>query len=352
MNIGLADYMKIGGFLELERNDGKLYYEEAIALNSARNCLRFLIRSKKIDRLFLPDFLCGVISDACREEGCRIFYYSIDGCLRIGDGLEDFVIGEDYLYIVNYCGILIRDEVLYLKRTYQNIILDNVQAFFAEPIEGVDTIYSCRKFFGVADGAFLFTNVTDVIEYERDCSYDRMQYILGRFELGPEEFYQLYLEQEEIFGVYPVRRMSALTENILRGLDYEKIAYKRTLNYMYLERKLKPVNLLKLPEYIYGAFSYPILIPNGERIRSELVRKKIFVPQLWKEVEKIASKDSIAAQMTNNIIWLPCDQRYKIDQMRRMTEIFMECLDRCCPYKTEKARRSVGAEGIGNEDER
>lgn len=318
--------MKIGGFLEIERNEGKLYYEKAIALNSARNCLRFLIRSKKIHRLFLPDFLCGVISEACREESCCIHYYSIDSRLRMDDGLEGFVVGKDYLYVVNYCGILERDEVLHLKRTYQNIILDNVQAFFAEPVEGIDTIYSCRKFFGVADGAFLCTNIPDVMEYERDCSYDRMQHILGRFELGPEEFYRLYLEQEEKFGQYPVRRMSALTENMLRGLDYEKIAYKRAMNYMYLERKLKPVNLLKVPEYIYGAFAYPCLVPNGERIRSELVRKKVFVPQLWKEVEKIASKDSIAAQMTENIVWLPCDQRYTIDQMRKMTEIFMECL--------------------------
>lgn len=39
------------------------------------------------------------------------------------------------------------------------IILDNTQSFFQKPISGIDTIYSCRKYFGVPDGAYLSTNI-------------------------------------------------------------------------------------------------------------------------------------------------------------------------------------------------
>ncbi len=45
---------EIGGFLELENNHGHEFHENSIALNSGRNCLRFLLRAREIRKIWLP----------------------------------------------------------------------------------------------------------------------------------------------------------------------------------------------------------------------------------------------------------------------------------------------------------
>ena len=52
---------EIGGFLEWETYSGAEYHQEALALNSARNALRFLLRARKIRSIWLPRLLCEVI---------------------------------------------------------------------------------------------------------------------------------------------------------------------------------------------------------------------------------------------------------------------------------------------------
>lgn len=47
---------EIGGYIELDEVTGEEYYKKAIALNSGRHCLEYLIKSRKISKLYLPDF--------------------------------------------------------------------------------------------------------------------------------------------------------------------------------------------------------------------------------------------------------------------------------------------------------
>ena len=54
---------EIGGFLEWETYSGAEYHQEALALNSARNALRFLLRARKIRSIWLPRLLCEVIEE-------------------------------------------------------------------------------------------------------------------------------------------------------------------------------------------------------------------------------------------------------------------------------------------------
>ena len=44
---GGLEYMEFGGYLQFPQFTGEIFHTEAIALNSARNCLAYLIESKK-----------------------------------------------------------------------------------------------------------------------------------------------------------------------------------------------------------------------------------------------------------------------------------------------------------------
>lgn len=310
---------EIGGYLELDRYHLPMLHEDAIALNSGRNCLAYLIQKKGIKRIWIPKFLCASVSDVCRREGCEVCYYSIEI-----DFTPILAPTDDWVYLVNYYGQVNNDRIRDHKKQYSNLIVDNVQAYYQPPVEGIDTIYTCRKYFGVSDGAFLYTDI-GLDELELDESFERTKFLLGRFERNASEFYSDFASKEEEFSTMPVRKMSILTDNLLRGIDYEMVKNRRTENFSFLHSSLKDVNKLKLsiPD---GAYMYPLYVNGGFEIRKVLHKKKIYVPTLWSDVFDICAERDLEYDMAKNILPIPVDQRYNIADMKYIVEVLQECL--------------------------
>ena len=300
----------------MELNHGSEFHEQGIALNSGRNCLRYLIRGRKIKRIWLPKLLCSAISDTCKEENVQILYYSIDKQLRpvLPQSLEG-----DWLYLINYYGQYSVEEIRHLDRIYKNIIVDNVQAFYTKPIEGLDTIYTCRKFFGVPDGGYLYTDCALSEILQKDESYDELTFLAGRLERSANEFYSAYRENEQRIDELPLRRMSMVTQNLLRGIDYEQIKKERERNFSYLHEQLRSVNQLELclPD---GPYMYPLLVKDGAEIRRSMQEKRIYIPTLWPNVLQECPIDSLEYQYATDILPIPVDQRYDIGDMETIVD--------------------------------
>ena len=161
-----------GGYIQLDNFTGQEYYHgpQILALNSGRTALRFLIRAREIKNLLIPSFCCDTVREACEAEGISWEYYATGPDLRpklagIGeirsagnerdDGRDNFPHPDQWLYLVNLYGILTDEEIQTIHRHYPQMIADYTHAFFQRPLPDVDTLYSCRKFFGVADGAYV-----------------------------------------------------------------------------------------------------------------------------------------------------------------------------------------------------
>ncbi len=156
-------------------------------------------------------------------------------------------LGEDeWLYIVNFYGQMDNNALMCWKQKCDRVIIDNAQSYFQMPIEGVDTLYTCRKYFGVADGAFLYTDMKLKREIPQDESFERMHFLLGRFERCANQFYSEYVANNKLFATEQVKQMSQLTENLLHGIDYESIAKKRQDNFDYLDGQFYDINELSL----------------------------------------------------------------------------------------------------------
>jgi hypothetical protein len=303
---------EIGGYFGLDQLVNNEYYKNLLSLNTGRNALLYLFKMKNIQKLYIPYYLCNSVSYMLEKHEFDFEYYHIDA--DFNPIFNKKLCEGEYLYIVNYYGQLTNDKVIYLNQNYGNIILDNTHAFFQKPIDGIDTIYSCRKFFGVPDGAYLSTNsvLDEVIEI--DISKDRMTHILGRFEGTASDYYSNFQENDASFKFEPLKYMSKLTKNILGAIDYKKVKEIRDENYAYLESKLKKINKLRLitPE---GAFAYPFYLENGVEIRKNLAANKIYIPTLWPNVLEDTFKGSLEYDYAANILPLPCDQRYGISDM-------------------------------------
>lgn len=312
---------EIGGYIELERNYLPMLHEGAVALNCGSNCLAYLIRARKIKTLWIPYFLCDCVEETCRKEKIEVCFYRIQ---------EDFTPAGDFylendawLYLVNFYGQLTEQQIRELVQRHGRVIVDNAQAYFDIPLEGVDTLYTCRKFFGVPDGAFLYTDTRLQEELPRDESFERMHFLLGRFEQPASNFYGEYVNNNDALSYEPIKIMSRLTDNLLRGIDYERVKKLRTENYRYLDSRLGGINLLKLRD-IEGAFAYPLLLKNGGVIRKKLQQQKIYIPTLWPNVPRDGFPEGDYAQ---NILPLPCDQRYGQEEMEILVRAVRQCTD-------------------------
>jgi hypothetical protein len=306
---------EIGGYLEFETYSGNEFHQDAIALNCGRNCLAYLIEAHNITSLHLPRYLCSSVFSTCQKYGVQIQYYQIN---------EDFtpridfeVKSNEWFYLVNYYGQLSQEYIADVVRKISNLIVDNAQAFFQSPINGIDTFYTCRKYFGVSDGAYLYTDSILNRELEIDISFHRMNHILARFEIAASEYYSEYVDNNKSFADEPIKYMSKLTHNLLRGIDYQVIKKRREENFKYLHEHLKDKNKLQLrvPE---GPFAYPLLIENGAEMRKALQQQKIYIPTLWPNVLEMAQKGSLEYEYAANILPLPCDQRYGRDDMEML----------------------------------
>lgn len=305
---------EIGGYFEMETFHGKEYHMGAYAFDSGRNALAALVKARQYKNVYIPDFSCDSMADGIKKGGATVTYYSVDENFR--PMFSSILNPEEALLIVNYYGQINNEELASYVQKYARVIIDNTQAFFRLPLPHVDTTYSCRKFFGVADGGYLYTD-TSIEKYTLDVSVERMLFVLGRYDEDASTYYQEASHNNEIFSDKPIQMMSKLTHNLLRAIDYDAVALQRKHNADYLHSSLNRINKVNV-QVPYGAFMYPLMVNSsigGGQLRKILQQSKIYVPCLWPDTLSRTSKDTVAYQLAENIVPLPCDQRYDIEDM-------------------------------------
>lgn len=309
---------EIGGFFQLEEFLDNEYYRDLLRLNSGRNALLYILKARKITKLYIPIFLCDSVYNMLKNHGYDYEFYKIKTDFK--PDLNRKFEGSEYLYIVNYYGQLTHKDILNLKEIYGNIIVDNTHSFFQKPLQGIDTIYNCRKWFGVPDGAYLSTNILLNEKLKMDKSKERLNHLIGRYEETASEYYKEFQKNDEEFEKLELCEMSNLTHNLLKAIDYNKVKKERLENYKILNEKLKGINLLNLVNADVP-FCYPLYVENAEILRKKLIENKVYVPTLWPNALQDATKQSLEYEYAKNIIPMPCDQRYGLEEMNYIIKL-------------------------------
>ena len=315
---------EIGGYIEFESYNGLEYHSDAIHLNCGRNCLAYLIECYGITKIFLPYFLCDSVFNVCKKYNLDIDFYHIDN--DFSPILPNTIETTAWFYLVNYYGQLTVKQIESIKAIFSNLIIDNSQDFFRKQLGNIPTIYTCRKFFGVCDGAYLYSEKKITYKLEKDISYTRMNYILGRYERNADLFYTESSNNNSYFTSEPIKEMSKLTENLMKSFDYKTIKQKRTENFLFLDNYLRNINKLKLKK-VEGAFAYPLYLQNGANVRKKLQREKIYIPTLWPSVLNQCDEKFLEYDYSLNVLPLPVDQRYSQEDMEYMIGVLRKCLN-------------------------
>lgn len=315
----------IGGYFELalpeyENRSDSLGLKSHIALNSARNCLEYLLQARSPKRVYLPRFTCDVMLEPLQKTNTECVFYSINHSFEIVDDLE--VSGDEILVYTNYFGI--KDEYSFqLAEKYgERLVVDASQALFYKQHGNEHVIYSPRKFVGVADGGYLVTDCRMDTELEQDVSYGRMSHLLKRAELGAEAGYEDFRKNDHDLVGQPIKTMSRLTQMVLNSVDYASMRESRSRNFSLLHHHLASRNELTIS---LGSFEaplvYPFMVREAGRLRRELIDHKVFVATYWPNVFEWCNESEIEYALARDIIPLPIDQRYDEHDMKKMMEV-------------------------------
>jgi hypothetical protein len=303
----------IEGYPELELNKSTGYHSEALHLNTGRNCLEYILRANEYKKIYLPFYICEVIFEPVNKLDIKFEYYHIDENLDpvLTSAIND---NEVFLY-VNYFGVKKR-TVEKLAGKFKNLIVDNTHDFFSPPLNGNDTFYSARKFFGVPDGAYLYTRNILTDTFEQDYSYNRMEHLLIQTDMGIEEGYESFGRNERLLSRQPIRNMSHLTKALLGNIDYDKVKKQRKDNFLLLHDNLGQINEFKIEaDEIDAPFVYPFLCAKGKEIKEKAVDKRIYIDTYWDHVLNKVNRNSIEARLTNDLLPLPVSQMYSYDEI-------------------------------------
>jgi hypothetical protein len=307
---------EIGGFFELWFKGNGEYHHKALKLNSGRNSFGHILKTKSIRKVYLPYYCCNALLEPVIARKVAYEFYQID--LSFEPQFTKKLSPDEYFVYINYFGIC--DAITRsVADRFDRVIIDNCQAFFSLPFEGIDTFYSPRKFFGVSDGGYLYTS-EDVGTGKicEDVSYQRYLYLLKRIDTTAQDAYPLFLENEVCISSLPQRSMSRITRFILSSIDYQWAKKKRNTNYSFLHKRLGGLNKLSLDgNEVSGPHVYPFLV-DRDGLREYLISNKIYVATYWKEVMTRTHPSSVEHYFTKYLIPLPIDQRYDRSDMLRI----------------------------------
>lgn len=317
----LSPSKAIGGYFELELPlEKREKYPGALKFQSARAAFYALLQKMQtVRRVFAPAYICDSMLAPITTAGKKLELYEIDENLFINEKIT--LSNTDLLLYVNYFGVCSANVKKVLKQYCQDqVVIDCSQAFYSGPYECLATIYSPRKFFGVPDGGLLITkNVLETPVEQDEGSVSRMIHLLQRLAFSAEEGYANYKTSEESLNDLIPRQMSNLTQRLLEAVEYSKVEIKRKSNFSFLHNILASSNLLPLDDINEAPMCYPYL-PSKGIDRSFLAAHRIYVPTYWPDVLTRGNTDGFGIRAARELIAIPCDHRYDIDDMNRIVK--------------------------------
>ena len=311
----------IGGYFSLELNEGREYHASALRLNAGRYALEYILRARKYKKVYLPYYICDSVLQPFERLGVAYEFYHIDERLEPADKLQPK--DDEAVLYVNYFGLKNRCASSFCY-AYRNTILDQTQAFYSEQGNKYedksiqcDTFYSCRKYFGVPDGAYLYTDCLLDEKLPQDESFERMTFLTKRIDRSPQEAYADFQANDKALSSVGMKHMSKLTESMMQGIDYTAKANKRIHNFHILDKVLRDTNRFKW-DMDYGTVPlvYPYYIEDGTRLRQYLIDHQVFCARYWPNVLEWCKSGDWEYQLTENLVCIPIDQRYREEDMQ------------------------------------
>ena len=318
--------MEIGSFLELQLPKGRERYnqETDIArLNMGRMGIWHAFRVTGCKCIWIPIYQCDSIRETFEKKGVAMKFYHID---KNWNPIDLNLADDEAVLIANYYGIMSSARMAELASKYKNVILDCAQAFFCKPVEGALTVYSCRKFVGAPDGAYVVGKDAHkyVEEYPQCYSSDTAAFLLKRIEYGCEgKGYEARSINEHRIDAEDCMKMSKLTRTLMDAEDYDYNIRKRKENFAYAHQLLGDINEIDPTIYMDDEtvpMVYPLVVEEDECIQ-RLFKAKHFQGHWWSYICEEQPEDTFEHWISRYVIPITIDQRYGKEEIDYLVNV-------------------------------
>jgi hypothetical protein len=164
------------------------------------------------------------------------------------------------------------------------------------------------------------------LNIETDISFDRLLHLIKSIDVGSENSYGNFVENDKSLENNDIKKMSVLTQKILSGINYQNSEKIRKQNYNYLQENLALINELDIEIPLDAVpMVYPLLISN-DKVKTKLIANKIFVPTYWPNVFKWTNEQMFENHLAKHLVPLPIDHRYTIKDMERIVCVLKDII--------------------------
>lgn len=323
-----------GGYLPIEqflkKSDQNFFFnyksKNITKLNCGRTCFYVAAKSIEIRKIYIPYFTCLETPQPFKDLGIPVSFYELDCDLMP----KNINLGKkEYLLWTNYYGNASAEMISLIEKKYRGrMIVDNCHAFYCLPLEHALNCYSARKFFGVADGAYLISDNEVGINVEGlkiDHTKPYMEHLYKQIKEGTNKGYDLNLVNEKrLEKNYSL--MSKTSDEILNKVDYQKIKNIRVKNFSTIHSYLNELNDFPVNEGIGTQMYYPFKCKDLF-LREKLLKEKVYSPTWWRHVSDILDSKSIEVEYTMETVLLPVDQRYSTYDMKVLSDLIMRLVE-------------------------
>ncbi len=321
--------------------------EEVVYFSLCREALLTIAihNSEKGKRVLVPAYTCQTVLYPFQQEGWAIEYYNITNQLRIDteDLWSKYEAFKPNLCIAHpYYGADLNQlelkSLAALKDQGCILVEDLTQCVFSTQYSKIFDYFtgSYRKWFPIPDGAFLIGKNLSQEEKEENQEFvqamaDAM-YLRGTFhQTGDVNVKDISrrvcnIAIGHISGAIVPHKISDLSMTLLSKIDVEATKKQRFTNYKYLYDNLHggndcfPVER-NFEELTCSPLFFPIYVKDRPALQKKLAQQEIYAPVLWPvHTDTVLINEGIK-RIYDEILMLPIDQRYGVEDMKRMIEV-------------------------------
>lgn len=345
-NFWKTDQLKTDNPLSLWWKQGKYniqYYK------SGRNAIKALcnnIGEKK--KIAIPVYTCDTVIQPFLDEKWDVFFYKINKDLSICyQSLEDVINKNrpDAILFHSYFGFDTYNNVNYiLKYKEQGIIIveDLTQSLFSNHFLKMADYYvtSFRKFIAISDGGALISKKNLTCQYVKESDDRIVTTALSAFKAKKEYFetgnraLKVYYREKYkelnllISDNEQLMKMSDYSRTIIDSCDVKRIMEARQTNYEYLVSEIKKIDIvetvIKMPSDECTPLYLPVYVKKRANMQRYLAEHDVYCPIIWPKSKSIIFYDKDVDYMYDNMLCIPIDQRYSIEEMKRVLSLILE----------------------------
>ena len=352
------DSREIGSYFSINPDDiqrckkyvATAFEEEGdlVFFSTCRSAIKQILSSLKCGskRALLPAFTCHAVVEPFVNSGYAVFPYPVQNNLLVNVKQFKEMVREvkpSVILIHDYFGFdtnyQLRDSgtIAECREKGVTVIVDMTQSMFSQ-YPRMDADYyvgSIRKWMGIPDGAFakgltceaLLDEDEELVEAKTRAMIYKHNY-LYREQGEKANIHSLYRNAERILDSREKSyTISTLSKGLLSFYDIQFYKMKRRENCEALLKELKEIGFIRLPfkeiERSETPFYVPIMVQNKRReLQRFLADNGVFATIIWRCPDEFIEKiDDESKRVYNEILCIPCDQRYSRRDMKYIGEL-------------------------------